>query len=40
MDHRAGAEEEEGLEEGVRHDVEERRRVGPETGGEEHVAEL
>ncbi len=40
VDHRSGTEEEQRLEEGVRHHVEHRRRVGPHTQRKEHEAEL
>jgi hypothetical protein len=40
VDHRARAEEEAGLEEGVGEDVEDAGDVGADPGGEEHVAEL
>jgi hypothetical protein len=40
MDHAAGAQEEQGLEEGMRGDVEHRRAIGPHAQGGEHVAQL
>ena len=40
MDHVAGAHEEQGLEERVREKVEERGRVGADSDGDEHVADL
>ena len=40
MDHRAGPQEETGLEERVRHDVEHARHVGADAAGQEHVAQL
>ena len=40
VDHAAGAEEEAGLEEGVRDEVEDRRAVGADAEREEHEAEL
>jgi len=40
VDHRAGPQEEERLEERVRSEMEDRRRIGAEPGGQEHVAEL
>ena len=40
VDHDAGRHEEQRLEEGVRHQVEHRVPVCPDSGGEEHVADL
>ena len=40
VDHRAGAEEEAGFEERVRHDVEDRDGESADPGGEEHITEL
>ena len=40
VDHRAGAQEEQRLEEGVRHEMEDARGVGADAQAEEHVAEL
>ena len=39
-DHRAGRHEQQRLEEGVRHEVEQARRVGPRADGHDHVADL